>query len=343
MSTIHDRLREIRERSGLSVRGFAQALQERCGYRVSHGSVSGYENGRTVPAEYAAAVTRAFALNPQWLLLGEGSAIAIPPSAESEAFQEIASVVDRFRPAPSGVETDLQLFFELSPLLFAIEADGHLIRVNGAWGEVLGYQEDELVREPVRSFVHPDDPCCTDELRARSVEAEGETLSRRSRFRHADGGYRWLAWNCRAVGERIYAVAADVTNEVEAEESLEETVESLGQVVDQCPHGIVIQREGEVLFSNPAARSLLAGDPTGTLEEDAWSRLLPPELRSRPGAVPPPIPSEVPFRPVAIPIPSPEGGELTVDVAAVPVLFGGEEAVQIVIRPPGAPGPQAGP
>jgi len=53
---------------------------------------------------------------------------------------------------------NLQQFFFLAPDLLCIsDLDGHLLRVNPAWEEVLGYKTNELEGSCIFDFIHPDD------------------------------------------------------------------------------------------------------------------------------------------------------------------------------------------
>lgn len=73
MDGIQERLAHIRSETGLGLRSFAGAVEERAGYAVSHTTVASYESGGTVPVAYALAVAEAFDLEPRWLVNGEGS------------------------------------------------------------------------------------------------------------------------------------------------------------------------------------------------------------------------------------------------------------------------------
>lgn len=97
LEEIKDRLKRVRSDSGLGVRRFAKRVSK-AGYDVSHTGVNDYERGEArVPAEYVAAVARAFGLRPGWLLTGEGDRHPTPQSAKAEAFDRMAELVDAVR------------------------------------------------------------------------------------------------------------------------------------------------------------------------------------------------------------------------------------------------------
>src|SRR4051812_32380228 len=91
----------------------------------------------------------------------------------------------------------LEAFFEHSLDLHVVaDAQGHLLRVNPAWREVLGYDTDALVGRPLAEFIHPDD-------RSRFAEnfglPEGEDVTAfEARCLTQTGEPRWILWNATA-------------------------------------------------------------------------------------------------------------------------------------------------
>jgi len=108
MNTIPDRLAQLRDRSGLSLRAFAEAVEKRTGTRVLHDSARRYESGETrIPAEYVVAVCQAFGVSAEWLLLGVDPPVARERSLVERAFQEVSTIVEQVQaleghPATSG-------------------------------------------------------------------------------------------------------------------------------------------------------------------------------------------------------------------------------------------------
>jgi PAS domain S-box-containing protein len=115
----------------------------------------------------------------------------------------------------------LDRFFRLAPDLFCIaSADGFFLKLNPAWEQALGFSRAELMAAPFLHFVHPDD---RDATRAVSVALRnGDLTGFENRYRHKDGGYRWLSWRASFLDELFYGVARDVTGSKEAERALEQ-------------------------------------------------------------------------------------------------------------------------
>ncbi len=124
-------------------------------------------------------------------------------------------------------EGEFAHFFAQSLDLLCIAGfDGYFKRLNPAWTKQLGWTREALAARPFLDFVHPDDREAT--LVEMGALSEGaDTILFENRYRHRDGSYRWLRWNARPVpgGERIYAIARDVTREKRLEREILEIVD----------------------------------------------------------------------------------------------------------------------
>jgi PAS domain S-box-containing protein len=109
---------------------------------------------------------------------------------------------------------DYRSFFDLSYEMLATSTfDGYFQTVNGSFERVLGYTEDELLRSPFLTFVHPEDRQATVEEFERLVAGERRT-GFENRYRCRNGSYRRLRWSATPSPEQglIYTVALDVTD-----------------------------------------------------------------------------------------------------------------------------------
>jgi PAS domain S-box-containing protein len=112
----------------------------------------------------------------------------------------------------------------------------------------------EIVSRPVTEFLHPDDRDAT--LAEFGSEAVGgEARSFRNRYRSADGTYRWLEWQSKGdpASGRVYAVARDVTERIQAE-----AVQArLAAIVESSSDGIMaVDPEGRMSEWNAGAEAL---------------------------------------------------------------------------------------
>ena len=120
-------------------------------------------------------------------------------------------------------EVDLNTFFDVSlDLLVVRELDGTVVKASASWLSLLGYRPDEIEGRGLLRLIHPDDLAVT---RHSIVEVESRrpgdpVLGQVNRYRHRQGHYVTLEWRAQRHGDRIYAVARDVTEKVAAEKEL---------------------------------------------------------------------------------------------------------------------------
>ena len=118
---------------------------------------------------------------------------------------------------------DLSTFFDVSlDLLVIRELDGTVLRVSRSWQSTLGYQPHEIEGGRLLPLIHPEDmPGTLGSITEVETRRAGDpVLGHVNRYRHKDGSYRTLEWRAQRFGDRIYAVARDVTERVAAERAL---------------------------------------------------------------------------------------------------------------------------
>lgn len=81
------------------------------------------------------------------------------------------------------------LFAHSRDLVCLIDFGGHFKRINKRWTEVLGWTEEELLKEPYIKFVHPEDVQQT-----LAYERDFTPIGLINRYRCKDGSYRCLDW-----------------------------------------------------------------------------------------------------------------------------------------------------
>jgi len=127
---------------------------------------------------------------------------------------------------------------------------------------VLGYAPEDFYGDRMfwRSHIHPDDyPMVERELRLVLARTDGAIDYR---FRHADGRYRWMRDTARIVrdesGSPIEVVGywIDITEQYEAQQSLKRSEANFRALIERSPTATYVQREGTVVYANPAAVAL---------------------------------------------------------------------------------------
>ena len=108
-----------------------------------------------------------------------------------------------------------------------IDRNGVFRAVNPAFSAILGWAPDEVLGRPVFDFVIPDDEVVTERALRHARVENLQTVE--NRYRHKDGGFRWISWVAAPEGEFIYASGRHVTAEKEQTEVLQRTEEALRQ------------------------------------------------------------------------------------------------------------------
>ncbi len=127
-----------------------------------------------------------------------------------------------------------------SELISELDEDGRLVFVSPNHETILGYPPERLLGREALEHVHPDDR--TEVGRALEALGRQERLVQAAfRFRHADGGWRWLeasgtTYRTRDAGQRVIAVSRDVTER----RLLEEARSSFGRILEESLNEIYV-------------------------------------------------------------------------------------------------------
>lgn len=154
-------------------------------------------------------------------------------------------------------ELDSDLFFSLSvDMMCVIDSAGRFTEVNSAWTEVLGYSASEFVGVPYSDFVHPDDLVDTAEADAAARTSGVDKFV--NRYRHKDGHYLWLQWRAIRREGDIYAVARDITAELEEDRRLKQSEEAHRLLFEVSRQGVMYHdSSGAIVAMNAAAKEVL--------------------------------------------------------------------------------------
>lgn len=165
--------------------------------------------------------------------------------AELEESQRRLSELNRtLEERVSAAVADLDRVWRNSrDLLVIVGADGVFRAVSPAWTKVLGHPATQIVGRSYQEFVWPEDAQRT---QAGLKTATAENLNDfETRYRHQDGGFRWISWHTSVEGDLVYAYGRDITAEksrqaelLQVQEALRQSqkLESMGQLTGGVAH-----------------------------------------------------------------------------------------------------------
>jgi len=153
--------------------------------------------------------------------------------------------------------------WQVSPdILGVLNADGRFEASNPAWEATLGWTEEEVARMHFVEFIHPDDLARTEASWHDILDRNLPALRFENRYRHKNGGWRWLSWVAVQDDAKVYCSARDVTVEKEAEAALAERTAERDRMWDTSPDLLlVIGFDGVFQRVNPAWTTLLGYAP----------------------------------------------------------------------------------
>lgn len=117
-------------------------------------------------------------------------------------------------------EDNIDRFFTLSLDLLCISGmDGYFKRLSPSFSDVLGYPVKELLSRPILEFIHPEDILRTQNEIIRQSKGH-RVIAFENRFLCRNGQYKTFSWKSVPVGQLMYAVARDITQQKKNEQDL---------------------------------------------------------------------------------------------------------------------------
>jgi len=148
--------------------------------------------------------------------------------------------------------------WEITPdILGVLNPQGFFEASNPAWKTTLGWSVETIRTTKFFDFIHPDDLPRTYD--AWDAVNEGHPVLRfENRYRHRDGGWRWLSWVVVPEGDKFYCTARDVTREKAQAAELAATTADRERIWRNAHDVItVVDMAGIVQSVNPAAGRVL--------------------------------------------------------------------------------------
>lgn len=177
---------------------------------------------------------------------------------------------------------DLQRLFDISvDMLWIMDTEGHLLKINRAWEHVLGVELSRLEDPPLLyHFVHPED-------REKARDAVEEAVRRgsvrrvKTRFLTEDGETRWMVWSATLDpdNDNMFGHADDITDEKATEDALRKNEARSGAIIEEAHEAIIVFDADQLItYVNPAAVRMFKTDPHEFVGH-TFSQILPEERR----------------------------------------------------------------
>lgn len=147
-----------------------------------------------------------------------------------------------------------ELFFELSlDLLCIANENGKFEKLNSSFERVLGYSKEDLYKTSYFDLIHPEDTESTKNEINKIMQGQ-DSLGFVNRFKCASGHYKYLQWQAtmEPISRKMYAMARDVTQQMEDKFAKEATLTAINQSVIWAEYTL----DGKLLECNEKFKKL---------------------------------------------------------------------------------------
>jgi len=150
-------------------------------------------------------------------------------------------------PAPAGPVRYRAVLDALDEVVFQTDAAGVWTFLNDAWTKITGFGVAETLGTHFLDYVHPDELTATVELFRSVIEGGLDHCHHETRYRTADGGYRWLELRSSVLRDPGGAVIGnvgtilDITARRQAQEQLADQARVLEMIACDKPTDETLQ------------------------------------------------------------------------------------------------------
>jgi PAS domain S-box-containing protein len=155
-----------------------------------------------------------------WVAYPQGDKLYSSSRDVTETHEQAIRLAERTR------ERD-RLWRNTQDLQVVIDENGIFQAVNPAFTAVLGWAPEEVIGRPVFDFIAPEDQAITNDALRHARSRSLPTTE--NRYRHKEGGFRWISWLATPDAGLIYASGRNITAEKEHAQALEAIAETLRQ------------------------------------------------------------------------------------------------------------------
>jgi len=197
----------------------------------------------------------------------------LPEDAKASQRDETPTVDPR--PHLSGAS----FFDQACDAIFVFDDMCRFVDANRRAYKMLGFTRDEILARTVADMIPAEDlvlaPQLMPELR------KGESLVESRRMRRKDGALVSIELNARKLDDGLFlGIARDVTERNVTEEALRRSEASFRTLIELLPDGVVVHRDGRILYVNPEGVRSLGHDSAEGLIGRPVAEIIHPDDRA---------------------------------------------------------------
>jgi PAS domain S-box-containing protein len=262
--------------------------------------------------------------------------LEIPDEKIRELEEKISELENENSKLSNIIDRHMRIVSDTNVAVY-IAQDGMIKAPNPKTLEMYGVSEEELTSKPFTEFIHPDDREIVSDRHERRLRGEDlpstytfRIINGQRQFRHVELNVVTSHWGGRPA---TCCFQTDVTERVEIEQRLIDSEDQYRSLVELSPNAILVQRDGIILFANPAAVSIFGAQSETDLIGTPISNLVLPEfhpqlqdrirlLQTSTEELP-----SIEFKMVGF-----DGQPFDIEAAANNIVFGREPAIQAMFR-----------
>jgi PAS domain S-box-containing protein len=167
-------------------------------------------------------------LNERRLQRKDGTKVEVEISrrmlADGQGYLAIVRDITERKKAEEQLKEYKHFFYHSNDLSSIANVQGYSEMLNPQFEKLLGYPEEEMIKNQFYTFIHPDDiPSTLQEIE--KLKTGGTSINFVNRYRKKNGDYLWFDWNTTSdrVTGKLYAIARDITERKQTETILQES------------------------------------------------------------------------------------------------------------------------
>ena len=155
-------------------------------------------------------------------------------------------------------------FNQASDAIFVFDDLCRYVDANRRACEMLGFTREEILARTVADLIPAEDLALAPQIMPELRQGKTVVVSRRMRCK--DGSLVCIELSARKLDEDLYVgIARDVTERNLTEEALRRSEASFRTMIELLPDGVVVHRDGRIVYVNPSCLRLLGHESASEL------------------------------------------------------------------------------